>query len=157
MRVAQAIANHPHRSNRRIARELGVDERTVRTARALAGADHSAPERRQGLDGRWHPAKRPLRYQDHLLGPAARLDLKLMKLCDDYYEAVRAYIATNPGREAVKREVTGALDRLTDLEAGLEDMIEPLKEPELEEGSARYELLRRRFSRGREQENQGHT
>jgi hypothetical protein len=51
-RVAEAVAEHPEKSNRSIANEIGVDEKTVRLGRAST-ADHSAvAEPRIGLDGK---------------------------------------------------------------------------------------------------------
>jgi hypothetical protein len=51
-RAAEAVAEHPEKSNRAIADNIGVDEKTVRQARAST-ADHSAvDEPRVGLDGK---------------------------------------------------------------------------------------------------------
>jgi hypothetical protein len=48
-RAAEAIAANPEKSNRAIAEELGVDEKTVRKERT---ADQSAVDTRIGRDGR---------------------------------------------------------------------------------------------------------
>ena len=51
-RAADAVAEHPEKSNRAIAEEIGVDEKTVRQARAST-ADYSAvDEPRTGRDGK---------------------------------------------------------------------------------------------------------
>jgi hypothetical protein len=50
-RAADAVAAHPEKSNRAIAAEVGVDEKTVRQARDST-ADYSAVEERTGLDGK---------------------------------------------------------------------------------------------------------
>lgn len=49
-RAAEAVAANPEQSNRAIADNIGVDEKTVRKARATA--DQSAVEARIGLDGK---------------------------------------------------------------------------------------------------------
>lgn len=51
VRAAEAIAANPQKSNRAIAEELGVDKRTVDTARRELGGDDSPPER-EGRDGK---------------------------------------------------------------------------------------------------------
>jgi hypothetical protein len=56
-RAAAAIKDNPDLGNRAIAGMIGVDEGTVRKARK-SGADHSAPERRIGLDGKPYPVIR---------------------------------------------------------------------------------------------------
>ena len=51
-RAAEAVKEHPEKSNRAIADDIGVDEKTVRQARATT-ADYSAvDEPRVGLDGK---------------------------------------------------------------------------------------------------------
>jgi len=51
-RAADAVAEHPEKSNRAIAEQIGVDEKTVRKARSST-ADHSAVEEpRTGKDGK---------------------------------------------------------------------------------------------------------
>jgi hypothetical protein len=55
-RAAEAVAANPEKSNRAIAEKIGVDEKTVREARA----DQSAPETITGRDGKQYPAKRKL-------------------------------------------------------------------------------------------------
>ena len=66
-RAAAAIAENPQMSNRAIAKELGVDEGTVRKSRSTA--DHSADdgEPRPGLDGkaRRMPVRREEDEYDH--------------------------------------------------------------------------------------------
>ena len=64
-RAADAVAEHPEKSNRAIADEIGVDEKTVRQARAST-ADHSAVEEpRTGKDGKTRklPSYRPLQTE----------------------------------------------------------------------------------------------
>jgi hypothetical protein len=53
-RAREAVEANPEKSNRAIAEEIGVDEKTVRKARA----DQSAPESVTGKDGKSYPAKR---------------------------------------------------------------------------------------------------
>ena len=53
VRAREAAAANPEKSNRALADELGVDEKTVRKARA----DQSAPETVTGRDGKQYPAK----------------------------------------------------------------------------------------------------
>jgi hypothetical protein len=54
--AAEAIEQHPNKSNRAIAAEIGADEKTVRKARA----DQSAPEPTvTGRDGKTYPSTRP--------------------------------------------------------------------------------------------------
>jgi hypothetical protein len=51
--AADAVAAHPHKSNRAIADEIGVDEKTVRKARRKSTtADRSAVGKRTGKDGK---------------------------------------------------------------------------------------------------------
>jgi hypothetical protein len=51
-RAAEAVAEHPEKSNRAIADDIGVDEKTVRQARSST-ADYSAvDEPRTGKDGK---------------------------------------------------------------------------------------------------------
>ena len=50
----EAVEANPEKSNRAIADEIGVDEKTVRKARA----DRSAPESVTGKDGKSYPARR---------------------------------------------------------------------------------------------------
>jgi len=57
-RAAKALKSNPEKSNRVIAQEIGVNERTVRNTRG-AGAEKSAPERRTGADGKNYPASQP--------------------------------------------------------------------------------------------------
>jgi hypothetical protein len=54
VRAREAVAASPEKSNRALADELGVDEKTVRKARA----NQSAPETVTGKDGKSYPAKR---------------------------------------------------------------------------------------------------
>jgi hypothetical protein len=49
--AAEAVAAHPEKSNRAIAEETGVDERTIRRVR-ISTAANAAVERRIGLDGK---------------------------------------------------------------------------------------------------------
>jgi hypothetical protein len=49
-RAADAVAKNPEKSNRAIADEIGVDEKTVRKVRSTA--DQSAVEERTGKDGK---------------------------------------------------------------------------------------------------------
>jgi hypothetical protein len=53
-RVAKYDRENPGRSNRAVANDLGVDEKTVRKARA----DRSAPDEVTGRDGKKYPATR---------------------------------------------------------------------------------------------------
>jgi hypothetical protein len=55
--AAKALARNPEKSNRAIAAEIGVDDKTVAKARHAAGADNSAPGKRQGQDGKMYPSK----------------------------------------------------------------------------------------------------
>jgi hypothetical protein len=54
VRAREAVEANPEKSNRVTADETGVDEKTVRKARA----DQSAPESVTGKDGKSYPAKR---------------------------------------------------------------------------------------------------
>jgi hypothetical protein len=60
-RARRAIEESREKSNVALAKEIGVDEKTIRKARAAS--DQSEPERRIGLDGKSYPAKR-VAYQD---------------------------------------------------------------------------------------------
>jgi hypothetical protein len=51
-RAAEAVAAHPDKSNRVIAEEIGVDEKTVRQARASTADQSAVEESRTGKDGR---------------------------------------------------------------------------------------------------------
>jgi len=51
-RAAKAVAQHPYLSNRVIADEIGVDEKTVRDARAELRTDSAVDEPRIGKDGK---------------------------------------------------------------------------------------------------------
>jgi len=51
-RAAEAIAEHPEKSNRAIADDIGVDEKTVREARASTADWSAVDEPRTGKDGR---------------------------------------------------------------------------------------------------------
>jgi len=57
VRVAAALADEKnrHRSNRAIAKDIGVGEATVRRSR---GAPCGAPEKRTGRDGKSYPARK---------------------------------------------------------------------------------------------------
>src|SRR5208282_2145965 len=56
-RAAEAVKTNPEKSNRAIAAEVGVDEKTVRKVRC----GQSAPaEKRIGQDGKSYPATKPL-------------------------------------------------------------------------------------------------
>jgi hypothetical protein len=61
LRAAEAIRANPEKSNRAIAADIGVDEKTVRKARDEPTADQSAVDTRIGLDGkeRKMPEKKP--------------------------------------------------------------------------------------------------
>ena len=61
--VAPAIAKPENatKTNRALAAELGIDERTVRRARAGSGAAFAAPEKRVGKDGKSYPARQSRR------------------------------------------------------------------------------------------------
>jgi hypothetical protein len=69
MRAADAIKANPDKSNRAIAADLGIDEKTVRIARA----DYSAPEPEYvtGRDGKNYAASKPAEPkpvdEDHLI------------------------------------------------------------------------------------------
>jgi hypothetical protein len=56
-RAARAIAANPWKSNRALATECGIDEKMIRLARKKSGAEHSAPEKRIGKDGKKYPVK----------------------------------------------------------------------------------------------------
>src|SRR5262249_54377283 len=56
-RAAEGVAEHPEKSNRAMASEIGVDEKTVRIARS--GADKSAPDIVTGRDGKTYSRKLP--------------------------------------------------------------------------------------------------
>ncbi len=51
-RAAEAIKEHPEKSNRAIADEIGVDEKTVRQARDSTADNSAVDEPRIGLDGK---------------------------------------------------------------------------------------------------------
>ena len=51
-RAAEAVAEHPEKSNRAIAEQIGVDEKTVRQARASTADQSAVDEPRVGLDGK---------------------------------------------------------------------------------------------------------
>jgi hypothetical protein len=55
-RAAAAVSKEPEKSDRAIASEIGVDHKTVGSARR-SGGDHSPPEKRIGKDGKSYPAK----------------------------------------------------------------------------------------------------
>jgi Homeodomain-like domain len=50
--AAKAVANHPQKSNRAIAKMLGVSYETVRRARQELGSSINEPKTRTGLDGK---------------------------------------------------------------------------------------------------------
>lgn len=56
--AAKAIARNPNKSNRAIAADVGISDKTVAKARRKTGAEKSAPEKRAGKDGKSYPAKR---------------------------------------------------------------------------------------------------
>jgi hypothetical protein len=58
-RAAAAIVADPEKSDRAIAAEHGMSDRTVNRARK-AGATHDAPEMRRGKDGKSYPVSRKL-------------------------------------------------------------------------------------------------
>jgi len=51
-RAAEAVADHPEKSNRAIAVETGLSEATVRRARDATASDDAVDEPRVGLDGK---------------------------------------------------------------------------------------------------------
>jgi hypothetical protein len=51
-RAAEAVADHPEKSNRAIAAETGLSEATVRRARDATASDDAVDEPRVGLDGK---------------------------------------------------------------------------------------------------------
>jgi hypothetical protein len=51
-RAAEAVAAHPEKSNRAIADDIGVDEKTVRQARASTADQSAVDEPRTGKDGK---------------------------------------------------------------------------------------------------------
>jgi hypothetical protein len=57
MRASQALADHPEKSNRAIAAEVGVGVETIRRAR-LAGGSNGSPDKTIGLDGKVYPSRR---------------------------------------------------------------------------------------------------
>ena len=56
--LLRVIARNPEKSNRAIAAEIGVDDKTVAKARRNSGVDNSAPEKRLGKDGKMYPSKK---------------------------------------------------------------------------------------------------
>ena len=74
-RAAAAVAANPHKSNRAIAEEMGIDERTVRRARTAAHA--AVDEPRTGLDGKVRrlPTRRPDNDED-TFAPATSAERK---------------------------------------------------------------------------------
>jgi hypothetical protein len=88
-RAAEAIGKTPQKSNRSIAGDLGVDEKTVRRARRST-ADKSAVEKRVGRDGRIRrlPAKGRA-----VTGPPIEAEIKaahkrFLSLTDEWTDAV---------------------------------------------------------------------
>ena len=69
--IADALRDEPGRSNRQHARDLGVDDHTVRAVRERLEATAEIPQldRREGADGKVRPAQRP-----QAAAPAPRLD-----------------------------------------------------------------------------------
>jgi hypothetical protein len=59
MYAAQAIAANPGKSNRVLAKEIGVDESTVRVARKAVAGNPATDIRRIGQDGKNYPATKP--------------------------------------------------------------------------------------------------
>jgi len=57
--AADAVAKSPEKSNRVIASEVGVDEKTVRKMRKKSTADRSAVEKRTGKDGKVRAMPKP--------------------------------------------------------------------------------------------------
>jgi len=51
-RAAEAVADHPEKSNRALAKEIGVSYETIRQARASTDNHLSVDEPRVGLDGK---------------------------------------------------------------------------------------------------------
>jgi len=58
VRAAEAIKANPEKSDRMIAKELGVDQKTVWNARTEQVRNDSSPEKRIGLDGKKQAAKK---------------------------------------------------------------------------------------------------
>jgi hypothetical protein len=61
-RAAEAVAANPEKSDRAIAKDIGVDHKTVAKARKSGGeysppASSDAPDKREGQDGKSYPAK----------------------------------------------------------------------------------------------------
>jgi hypothetical protein len=69
IRAAEAVAANPEKSNRAIAAEIGISDKTVAKARN-AGADYFAPDKRVGQDGKSYPATKPQRPHADLLTEA---------------------------------------------------------------------------------------
>lgn len=61
--AAKAIAAHPEKSDRAIAKEIGVTKNTVMRARE-SGGPFGPSERRVGNDNKSYPASQPTRKQD---------------------------------------------------------------------------------------------
>jgi hypothetical protein len=85
-RAAEAVAANPEKSNRAIAAEIGVDHKTVGSARR-SGGDHSPPEekRRIGQDGKSYPAKSTKAAREKAY--EARLDKDNLKTAKSMTEA----------------------------------------------------------------------
>lgn len=60
IRAAEAIKANPQKSDRSIAKEIGVDQKTVGAARRQSGEEYSSPER-VGRDGKSYPATQTLK------------------------------------------------------------------------------------------------
>jgi hypothetical protein len=109
VRARRAVEANPEKSNRAIAEEIGVDEKTIRKARA----DLSAPESVTGKDGKNYPAKRPRNDEyeeavDSLVERADRLERRVSELTEALnakeVEASRNWPADMTAKQIKKRD-----------------------------------------------------
>ena len=113
----RAVKAYPRKSNRAIARELGIDHKTVGGARKKAGEEYSPTEKRTGLDGKSYPPTKPIQLV--IKEPAAVLpdDAQaslFASLLDDLRKAVE--LARDPAADTddpLVRQVRGLGERLT--------------------------------------------
>jgi hypothetical protein len=90
--AARELAANPEKSDRGIAKELGVSHQTVKRERAKLGVTDVTPEKRIGRDGKRYPAKRkdPGRYA---LGSHAERAAEVAEANPSVAEIAAAYAA----------------------------------------------------------------
>src|SRR5262245_12000048 len=88
IRAAEALEQHPEKSDRAIAAELGVGKDTVRRARAdwsasEAGGAYAPTEERIGRDGKSYPASKPPPEPQPMKRPTAADHMRPAKTAAD--------------------------------------------------------------------------